>query len=54
MSKKISFALAALTAIATLGAAPAVSAQAAGDLMVRGRLVNIDPANQDTIAALDV
>ena len=54
MSKKISFALAALTAIATLGAAPAVSAQAAGDLMVRGRLVNIDPANKDTIAALDV
>lgn len=54
MSKKISFALAALTAIATLGAAPAVSAQAAGDLLVRGRLVNIAPANQDTIAALDV
>ena len=54
MSKKISFALAALTAIATLGAVPAVSAQAAGDLMVRGRLVNIDPANKDTIAALDV
>ena len=54
MSKKNSFALAALTAIATLGAAPAVSAQAAGDLMVRGRLVNIAPANQDTIAALDV
>lgn len=54
MSKKISFALAALTAIATLGAAPAASAQVAGDLLVRGRLVNIDPANKDTIAALDV
>jgi outer membrane protein len=54
MSKKISFALAALTAIATLGAAPAASAQAAGDLMVRGRLVNIDPANQDNIPSLDV
>lgn len=54
MSKKISFALAALTAIATLGAAPAASAQVAGDLLVRGRLVNIDPANQDTIPTLDV
>lgn len=54
MSKKTRLALAALTALATLSAAPAASAQAAGDLMVRGRLVHIDPANKDTIPTLDV
>lgn len=54
MSKKTRLALAALAALATLSAAPVASAQVAGDLLVRGRLVNIDPANKDTIAALDV
>jgi outer membrane protein len=54
MSKKTRLALAALAALATLSAAPVASAQVAGDLLVRGRLVNIDPANQDTIPTLDV
>ena len=54
MSQTIRFALAALTAIATLGVAPTASAQTTGDLMVRGRLVHIDPANQDNIPTLDV
>jgi len=51
MSKKIGFALVALCA---LSAAPMVSAQVAGDTLVRVRAVNLDPANQDTIPTLDV
>jgi len=51
MMKKLCFALAA---VATLTAAPAASAQVAGDLMVRGRVVNIDTANQDSIAITDI
>ncbi|MDZ7858891.1 OmpW/AlkL family protein [Sphaerotilus sp.] len=49
--KKLCFALAA---VAALAAAPAASAQVAGDLLVRGRLVNIDPANKDSIAITDI
>jgi len=51
MMKKLCFALAA---VATLTAALAASAQVAGDLMVRGRVVNIDTANQDSIAITDI
>lgn len=51
MMKKLCFALAA---VATLAAAPSASAQVAGDLLVRGRLVNIDTANQDSIAITDI
>lgn len=51
MTKKLCFALAA---VAALAAAPAASAQVAGDLLVRARLVNIEPANQDNIPTLDV
>ena len=51
MMKKLCFALAA---VAALTAAPAASAQAAGDLLVRGRVVNIDTANQDSIAITDI
>ena len=49
--KKLSLALLALAAAAV---APAVNAQAAGDLVARARLVYIDPANKDDIAGLDV
>lgn len=51
---KTRLALATLAAVSALSAAPVASAQVAGDLLVRGRLVNIDPANQDTIPSLDV
>lgn len=49
--KKLSLTLLALAAAAV---APAVNAQAAGDLVARARLVYIDPANKDDIAGLDV
>jgi outer membrane protein len=49
--KKLCLALAAIAAVA---ASPIASAQAAGDLMVRARAVNIDPANKDTIAITDI
>ncbi len=54
MSKKTRLALAALAALATLSAAPVASAQVAGDLLVRGRLVSLTPANDDSIAITDV
>lgn len=49
-TKKLCFALAA---VAALAAVPFNSAQA-GDLVVRARLVDIQPANQDNIAITDV
>ncbi|MCK6424515.1 MAG: outer membrane beta-barrel protein [Burkholderiaceae bacterium] len=49
--KKLSLTLLALAAAAV---APAVQAQAAGDLVARARLVYLDPANKDDIAGLDV
>lgn len=49
--KKFSLTLLALAAAAI---APAVQAQAAGDLVARARLVYLDPANKDDIAGLDV
>ncbi|MFM2052786.1 MAG: hypothetical protein RL456_823 [Pseudomonadota bacterium] len=51
MSKKLCLALAALAAVAAPSLA---SAQAAGDLLVRARVVNLDPANKDTVAITDV
>lgn len=49
--KKLSLTLLALAAAVI---APAVQAQAAGDLVARARLVYIDPANKDDIAITDV
>ncbi|BDI03780.1 OmpW/AlkL family protein [Sphaerotilus microaerophilus] len=49
--KKLSLALLALAAAAV---APAVNAQAAGDLVVRARAVYIDPADKDTIPGAEV
>ena len=51
MMKKLCFALAA---VATLTAAPVASAQVAGDLLVRARVVNIDTANKDSIANTEI
>ena len=45
----------ALAAVAALVATPFASAQtAAGDILVRARAVNLDPANKDTISGADV
>lgn len=49
--KKLSLTLLALAAAVI---APAVQAQAAGDLVARARLVYLDPANKDDIAITDV
>ena len=45
----------ALAAVAALVATPLASAQnAAGDLVMRARVVHLDPANKDSIPGLDV
>jgi outer membrane protein len=46
---KSSLSLTLLTALITGAAVPAAQAQSAGDMMVRLRAVNIDPANSDTV-----
>lgn len=43
-----------LALLAAAAFVPAAQAQSAGDIVVRARVVNIDPANQDDIAITDV
>lgn len=43
-----------LALIAAAAVIPAAQAQSAGDLLVRARVVNIEPANKDDVAITDV